>query len=108
MPVNQEAYKIIKKELDEKKVSLVAVSKTKSVEEIMELYHLGQRDFGENYVQELVSKAAQLPKISAGILSGISSVIKSSLSLLLYTLFTEWIVMICFSELQLRPAPMEE
>lgn len=62
MPVNQEAYKIIKKELDEKKVSLVAVSKTKSVEEIMELYHLGQRDFGENYVQELVSKAAQLPK----------------------------------------------
>ncbi len=27
-----------------------------------ELYHLGQRDFGENYVQELVDKAAQLPK----------------------------------------------
>ncbi|HEU4633485.1 MAG TPA: YggS family pyridoxal phosphate-dependent enzyme [Flavisolibacter sp.] len=51
----------IKKELQEKKVVLVAVSKTKPAEDIMGLYQLGQRDFGENYVQELVEKQAQLP-----------------------------------------------
>jgi PLP dependent protein len=62
MPVNKEKYQQIKKELDAKQVTLVAVSKTKPVEDILELYHLGQRDFGENYVQELVDKAAQLPK----------------------------------------------
>jgi pyridoxal phosphate enzyme (YggS family) len=45
-----------------KNVNLVAVSKTKSNEDIMELYNLGQRDFGENYVQELVSKQETLPK----------------------------------------------
>jgi PLP dependent protein len=44
------------------KVTLVAVSKTKPVEDILELYNLGQRDFGENYVQELVDKEATLPK----------------------------------------------
>ncbi len=43
-------------------VQLLAVSKTKSVEEIQALYDLGQRDFGENYVQELLEKQAQLPK----------------------------------------------
>lgn len=42
-------------------VQLLAVSKTKSVEEIQALYDLGQRDFGENYVQELLEKQAQLP-----------------------------------------------
>jgi hypothetical protein len=42
-------------------VKLVAVSKTKPAEDIKELYDLGQRDFGENYVQELVDKQAQLP-----------------------------------------------
>lgn len=62
MPVNSELYHQISKELKEKNVTLVAVSKTKSVEEILELYHLGQRDFGENYVQELVEKYQQLPK----------------------------------------------
>src|SRR5277367_2481066 len=41
---------------------LVAVSKTKSVEEIQELYNEGQRDFAENYVQELLEKEAVLPK----------------------------------------------
>jgi pyridoxal phosphate enzyme (YggS family) len=40
----------------------VAVSKTKSIEDILALYDLGQRDFGENYVQELVDKEASLPK----------------------------------------------
>jgi len=62
MPVNKEAYQLLKKELDEKQVTLVAVSKTKPVEDILELYNLGHRDFGENYVQEMVTKAAQLPK----------------------------------------------
>lgn len=62
MPVNKEQYQQIITELDTKQVTLVAVSKTKPSEDIFELYHLGQRDFGENYVQELVDKAAQLPK----------------------------------------------
>lgn len=61
MPINKEKYKEIIAELDGK-ASLVAVSKTKPVEDILELYHLGQRDFGENYVQELVDKEVQLPK----------------------------------------------
>ena len=43
-------------------MTLVAVSKTKPVEDILELYSLGHRDFGENYVQELTEKAAALPK----------------------------------------------
>ncbi len=42
--------------------TLVAVSKTKPVGAILELYEQGQRDFGENYVQELVDKQAQLPQ----------------------------------------------
>ena len=43
-------------------VKLVAVSKTKSNEEIMEAYRTGQRIFGENKVQELVRKWESLPK----------------------------------------------
>ena len=62
MPVNIDSYKKISEELASNNVTLVAVSKTKSTEEILELYHLGQRDFGENYVQELVGKYGQLPK----------------------------------------------
>ena len=62
MPINTERYKTILAELRKKDVSLVAVSKTKTVEEIMELYELGQRDFGENYVQELTEKHFILPK----------------------------------------------
>ena len=45
-----------------KYVKLVAVSKTKSNEEIMEAYEAGQKIFGENKVQELVSKYNSLPK----------------------------------------------
>ncbi|GAA4102700.1 YggS family pyridoxal phosphate-dependent enzyme [Mucilaginibacter panaciglaebae] len=45
-----------------KKVSLVAVSKTKSAAEIQEAYDAGQRLFGENQVQEMVEKQEQLPK----------------------------------------------
>lgn len=41
--------------------SIVAVSKTHSVEKIIEAYQAGQRDFGENKVQELMQKAPLLP-----------------------------------------------
>jgi uncharacterized pyridoxal phosphate-containing UPF0001 family protein len=61
MPVNQEQYRTILAELELKKVTLVAVSKTKPAANILELYQLGQRDFGENYVQEIVEKQQQLP-----------------------------------------------
>ena len=60
MPVNKDLWKEITAEL-ESKATLVAVSKTKPVEDIRELYELGQRDFGENYVQELTAKTEQLP-----------------------------------------------
>jgi pyridoxal phosphate enzyme (YggS family) len=43
-------------------VTLVAVSKTKPNEMILEAYDNGQRDFGENYVQELIEKQQTLPK----------------------------------------------
>jgi PLP dependent protein len=43
-------------------VTLVAVSKTKPVSAIEQAYAMGQRDFGENKVQELTEKYAQLPK----------------------------------------------
>ena len=43
-------------------VKLVAVSKTKSNDQIMEAYEAGQKIFGENKVQELVSKYNSLPK----------------------------------------------
>jgi len=62
MPVNKEAYEQLIADLGSHHVTLVAVSKTKSVEEIKELYDLGQKDFGENYVQELTEKQSQLPK----------------------------------------------
>lgn len=61
MSVNTEKYQSILKELDGK-ATLVAVSKTKPVAELQEFYDLGQRDFGENYVQELADKEAALPK----------------------------------------------
>lgn len=56
-----QAWNSIVKELETKNVTLVAVSKTKPVSDIQALYDLGQRDFGENYVQELVDKQPQLP-----------------------------------------------
>jgi PLP dependent protein len=60
MAVQVDTYKKILAELGNT-VVLVAVSKTKPVEEIRELYDLGHRDFGENYVQELIDKQSQLP-----------------------------------------------
>lgn len=62
MPIDREGYKKIVRELQSKKVTLVAVSKTKTAEDILELYEMGHRDFGENYVQELTEKHLILPK----------------------------------------------
>jgi pyridoxal phosphate enzyme (YggS family) len=51
----------IKEKLPEN-VQLIAVSKTRSTDEIMEAYEAGQRDFGENKVQEMAAKYELLPK----------------------------------------------
>ena len=56
-----ENIKQLKSEIPEN-VLLVAVSKTKPNELVLEAYHSGQLDFGENYVQELVDKYQTLPK----------------------------------------------
>lgn len=52
----------IKSGFGKKGVQLVAVSKTKPVQEIMRVYRQGQRIFGENRAQELERKAQQLPE----------------------------------------------
>lgn len=49
---------------DPEDVTLIAVSKKQSVDAIREAYAAGQRDFGENYVQELVAKAQELAALS--------------------------------------------
>lgn len=51
----------IKSQLPEH-VTLVAVSKTKPVSDLMEAYNAGQRIFGENKIQEMVEKYEQMPK----------------------------------------------
>jgi pyridoxal phosphate enzyme (YggS family) len=43
-------------------VKLIAVSKTRTNEELLEAYNVGQRAFGENKVQELLRKQAELPE----------------------------------------------
>ena len=61
MSINKEKYGQIKVKL-ENKATLVAVSKFKPIEDIQSLYEMGQRDFGENFVQELILKYEALPK----------------------------------------------
>jgi PLP dependent protein len=61
MSVQIDKYTSLIAELNTDNVVLIAVSKTKPVEDIKVLYDLGQRDFGENYVQELVDKHSVLP-----------------------------------------------
>lgn len=56
-----EAYRKINTLCGEQDVRLVAVSKTRTVNEILELYHQGQRDFGENRIQEWIEKKDVLP-----------------------------------------------
>jgi pyridoxal phosphate enzyme (YggS family) len=51
----------IKSQLPEN-VTLVAVSKTKPVADLMEAYNAGQRIFGENKIQEMTDKWEQMPK----------------------------------------------
>src|SRR5688500_8697168 len=58
--VNKENYLRIRDQLGNA-VTLVAVSKMKPVADILQLYELGHRDFGENYVQELLLKQHLLP-----------------------------------------------
>ncbi|MBX2815553.1 MAG: YggS family pyridoxal phosphate-dependent enzyme [Saprospiraceae bacterium] len=54
-------WQAIQDELSPFGAQLIAVSKTKPVEEIRQLYDLGQRAFGENRVQEVLDKAPRLP-----------------------------------------------
>jgi PLP dependent protein len=42
-------------------VRLLVISKNQSIKNIQSIYSLGERYFGENYVQELLEKAPQLP-----------------------------------------------
>ncbi|MGB0980725.1 MAG: YggS family pyridoxal phosphate-dependent enzyme [Winogradskyella sp.] len=60
MIIKQNLYNI--KSTLPKHVTLVAVSKTKPVSDLMEAYNAGQRIFGENKIQELVEKHEQMPK----------------------------------------------
>lgn len=62
MPVYTDTYLSIVHQLRQKDVTLVAVSKTRTAEDIKVLYDLGHRDFGENYVQELLTKQTILPE----------------------------------------------
>jgi PLP dependent protein len=55
-------YNKLQSQLATTNTTLIAVSKTKSDAAIIELYNQGQRDFGENKVQELVEKYNALPK----------------------------------------------
>jgi pyridoxal phosphate enzyme (YggS family) len=57
-------YQNFKNLLEElpKQVTLVAVSKTKPISDILEAYEAGHRDFGENKIQEMVNKHEQLPE----------------------------------------------
>jgi len=62
MSVNVEAYRSLMNLTASSNALLVAVSKTKPNEDVSELYNIGQRDFGENYVQELLKKHEELPQ----------------------------------------------
>jgi pyridoxal phosphate enzyme (YggS family) len=58
---NPTAYKNIQNFCQEKHVQMLAVSKMRSIEELKDLYASGHRIFGENRVQELLSKKDALP-----------------------------------------------
>jgi pyridoxal phosphate enzyme (YggS family) len=62
MPFLSNVYSSLQNELASTDVTFIAVSKTKPVEDLMDAYNAGVRDFGENYVQELVDKQNVLPK----------------------------------------------
>ena len=54
-------FKSIKKTITDN-VQIIAVSKTKSKDEILKVYNIGHKNFGENKIQELKEKYNQLPK----------------------------------------------
>lgn len=56
-----------------KEVSLLAVSKYQDLEKIEYLHSLGQKDFGENYLQELEQKAIALPNLNWHFIGSIQS-----------------------------------
>jgi pyridoxal phosphate enzyme (YggS family) len=60
--MNQENYQLLVDRLHQHGTTLIAVSKTKPASAIETLYAWGQRDFGENKVQEMCSKHEELPK----------------------------------------------
>ncbi len=60
--IKEEIRKIChKNDINKDNIRLIAVSKTQTVETILEAYHCGIRDFGENKVQELLEKRDRLP-----------------------------------------------
>ena len=61
MSFQPSVYNSLKEQIDTN-VTIVAVSKTKPIADLQEAYDIGIRDFGENYVQELVDKHEALPK----------------------------------------------
>jgi pyridoxal phosphate enzyme (YggS family) len=61
LPFNHDRYQALSSSIPAG-VTLVAVSKTKPVEDLREAYAAGIRDFGENYVQELTEKQPLLPE----------------------------------------------
>lgn len=61
MPVDRTTWQTLKEGLEASGATLVAVSKMQSAETVRVLYDYGQRDFGENYVQELLQKRPLLP-----------------------------------------------
>lgn len=60
--IKETSYQSILENCKTQEADLIAVSKFQSIEAIQALYDLGHRDFGENYVQELVDKYEALPK----------------------------------------------
>ena len=60
MPINYKNLEKIKKNLGNASTHLQIITKTRSIEDIMELIHLGYRDFGENRVQEAKTKYDQI------------------------------------------------
>lgn len=61
MKSKQQIYQKIKQQCEDANATLVVVSKFQPIEKIKYLYDLGQRDFGENRVQDLLDKKDQLP-----------------------------------------------
>lgn len=61
MNSKQQIYQKIKQQCEDANATLVVVSKFQPIEKIKYLYDLGQRDFGENRVQDLLDKKDQLP-----------------------------------------------